>query len=66
MQLVKKLEIRSKYKMIEFLNKEPVGRIASIDANGYPQVIPMNFVYVQASEPHLDFRTRHFQAPEDC
>src|SRR5919109_3556773 len=55
MQLIKKLEIQSKSKMIEFLNKEPVGRIASIDTNGYPQVIPMNFVYVQAYEPHLHF-----------
>ena len=51
MQLVKKLEIQSKHKIIEFLNSEPVGRIASIDANGYPQVIPMNFVYVQANDP---------------
>ncbi len=31
--------------MIEFLNSQPVGRIASQDGNGYPQVIPMNFVY---------------------
>jgi uncharacterized protein len=45
MQLVKKYEIHSKHKMIEFLNGQPVGRIASLDSNGYPQVIPMNFVY---------------------
>ncbi len=45
MQLVKKYEIQSKHKMIEFLNGQPVGRIASLDANGYPQVIPMNFVH---------------------
>src|SRR5688572_27451382 len=45
MQLVKKFEIQSKHKMIEFLNGQPVGRIASLDANGYPQVIPMNFVH---------------------
>lgn len=51
MQLVKKLEIQSKHKIIEFLNSEPVGRIASIDTNGYPQVIPMNFVYVRANDP---------------
>ena len=31
--------------MVEFLNCQPVGRIASLDGNGYPQVIPMNFVY---------------------
>lgn len=36
---------KSKKKIIEFLNSEPVGRIASIDAAGFPQVIPMNFVY---------------------
>jgi nitroimidazol reductase NimA-like FMN-containing flavoprotein (pyridoxamine 5'-phosphate oxidase superfamily) len=48
MQLTKKLEIHSKKKIIEFLNKQPVGRIASIDANGYPQIIPMNFVYMEA------------------
>ena len=45
MQLVKKYEIQSKHKMIRFLNSQPVGRIASLDGNGYPQVIPMNFVY---------------------
>ncbi len=45
MQLIKKYEIQSKHKMIEFLNEQPVGRIASLDGNGYPQVIPMNFVY---------------------
>lgn len=45
MQLVKKYEIQSKKKMIDFLNKQPAGRVASIDKDGYPQVIPMNFVY---------------------
>jgi uncharacterized protein len=45
MQLVKKYQIRSKEKIIEFLNSQPAGRIASIDNNGYPQIIPMNFVY---------------------
>lgn len=49
MQLVKKYEIRSKQKMADFLNSQPVGRIASIDQNGYPQVIPMNFVYTNDS-----------------
>ena len=32
-------------KIIDFLNRQPAGRVASIDKNGYPQVIPMNFVY---------------------
>ena len=45
MQLIKKYEIKSKHKMVDFLNSQPVGRIASIDRDGYPQVIPMNFVY---------------------
>jgi nitroimidazol reductase NimA-like FMN-containing flavoprotein (pyridoxamine 5'-phosphate oxidase superfamily) len=45
MQLIKKYEIQSKHKMIEFLNEQPVGRVASLDGSGYPQVIPMNFVY---------------------
>lgn len=56
MQLVKKLEIQSKHKIIEFLNSEPVGRIASIDTNGYPQVIPMNFVYVESNDPRIPSR----------
>jgi nitroimidazol reductase NimA-like FMN-containing flavoprotein (pyridoxamine 5'-phosphate oxidase superfamily) len=33
--------------MITFLNEEKVGRVASIDVHGYPQIIPMNFVYVK-------------------
>jgi len=56
MQLIKKLEIQSKYKIIEFLNSEPVGRIASLDPNGFPQVIPMNFVFVQANDPRVHSR----------
>jgi nitroimidazol reductase NimA-like FMN-containing flavoprotein (pyridoxamine 5'-phosphate oxidase superfamily) len=47
MQITKKLEIQSKKKIVEFLNNQSVGRIASIDINGYPQIIPMNFVYLQ-------------------
>ena len=54
MQLTKKLEIQSKKKIIEFLHNQPVGRIASIDINGYPQIIPMNFVFVQADDPHTN------------
>jgi nitroimidazol reductase NimA-like FMN-containing flavoprotein (pyridoxamine 5'-phosphate oxidase superfamily) len=45
MQLIRKYEIQSKDKIIQFLNNQSVGRIASLDSNGYPQVIPMNFVY---------------------
>jgi len=46
MQLIGKLEIKSKEKITEFLNSEATGRIASTDANGFPQIIPMNFVFV--------------------
>jgi hypothetical protein len=45
MQLVKKYEIKSRQKIIDFLNSQPAGRVASLDEKGYPQVIPMNFVY---------------------
>ena len=41
----KKLEIKSKEKIIEFLSSQQTGRIASIDESGFPQIIPMNFVY---------------------
>jgi len=46
MQLLGKLEIKSKEKIIEFLSSQQTGRISSIDENGYPQIIPMNFVYI--------------------
>ncbi|MGI0021146.1 MAG: pyridoxamine 5'-phosphate oxidase family protein, partial [Nitrososphaera sp.] len=49
MQLVKKFEIKSRQKIIDFLNSQPAGRVASIDARGYPQVIPMNFVYTNGA-----------------
>ncbi len=38
-------KIKSKEKIIEFLQKEHTGRIATIDKNGFPFVAPMNFVY---------------------
>jgi uncharacterized protein len=47
MQLIPKLEIKSMVSMITFLNEEKVGRVASIDIHGYPQIIPMNFVFVK-------------------
>ena len=46
MQLLGKLVIKSKDKIIQFLNEEQTGRISSIDKNGYPQIIPMNFVFI--------------------
>ena len=49
MQLLGKLVIKSKDKIIQFLNEEHTGRISSIDNNGYPQIIPMNFVFISNS-----------------
>ena len=46
MQLLGKLEIKSKERIIEFLRSQQTGRISSIDENGYPQIIPMNFVFI--------------------
>ncbi len=49
MQLLGRLEIKSKEKIAEFLNQEHTGRICSIDENGFPQIIPMNFVFLNDS-----------------
>ena len=49
MQLLGKLIIKSKEKIIQFLNDENTGRISSIDEDGYPQIIPMNFVFINDS-----------------
>lgn len=46
MQLTGILQIRSHEKIKEFLNEEHVGRVSSIDENGFPQIIPMNFVFL--------------------
>ena len=46
MQLVGILQIRSYDKIKEFLHQEHVGRFATVDSNGYPQIIPMNFVFL--------------------
>lgn len=49
MQLLGKLIIKSKTKIIKFLNEEDTGRISSIDEHGFPQIIPMNFVFLNDS-----------------
>ena len=46
MQLVGILQIKSYKRIKEFLKEEHVGRISSIDENGFPQIIPMNFVFL--------------------
>ncbi len=49
LQLNRILKIQSRQKIQEFLNQEHVGRISSIDEAGYPQIIPMNFVFLDDS-----------------
>jgi len=46
LQLIGILKIHSFEKIKEFLKEEHVGRISSIDENGFPQIIPMNFVFL--------------------
>ena len=49
MQLLGRLEIKSPQKIAQFLNEEHVGRIASLDKDGFPQIIPMNFAFVNGA-----------------
>ena len=46
MQLVGILQMSSYEKIKDFLHQEHVGRLSSIDTNGFPQIIPMNFVFL--------------------
>lgn len=46
MQLTSRFRIKNINNIISFLNDIHVGRLATIDENGYPQVIPMNFVHL--------------------
>ena len=46
MQLVGILEIKSFDKIKEFLKQEHVGRMSTHDEDGYPQIIPMNFAFL--------------------
>jgi len=46
LQLVGILQIKSYDRVKQFLHQEHVGRISTIDENGYPQIIPMNFVFL--------------------
>ena len=45
MQWTGRLQIRSPERIQQFLDEEHVGRLATVDAGGYPQIIPMNFAY---------------------
>jgi len=45
MNFGKKSKINSKEKMIDFLHSERIGRISTLDEEGYSFIAPMNFVY---------------------
>ncbi len=45
MRFVPNSQIKSKEKIVEFLKQERIGRIATVDENGYSFIAPMNFVY---------------------
>jgi len=45
MQLTSRFRIKRIESIVSFLNDAHVGRLATIDKNGYPQIIPMNFVH---------------------
>ncbi len=45
MQLTSKFKIKEFGNIVTFLNENSVGRLSTIDIEGFPQVIPMNFVY---------------------
>ena len=45
-QLTGILQMRSLEKIKDFLHEEHVGRVSSIDRDGFPQIIPMNFVFL--------------------
>ncbi len=52
MQLTSRFRIKNVNNIVDFLKETHVGRLATIDENGYPQVIPMNFVHL--TTPNLD------------
>jgi|APSaa5957512535_1039671.scaffolds.fasta_scaffold95249_2 hypothetical protein len=45
MNFGEKSKIKSKEKIIEFLHSERIGRISTIDEDGFAFITPMNFVY---------------------
>lgn len=42
-------EIKSREKIIRFMQEERIGRFATIDKDGFPFVAPMNFVYFNSA-----------------
>jgi hypothetical protein len=45
MQLTSRFKIKEIKNIIKFFNDNNVERVSTIDSYGYPQIIPMNFVY---------------------
>ncbi len=67
MQLTSRFRIKKIQSLIEFLNERHVGRLATIDSNGFPQVIPMNFVHIvdlKDSSLSLDFNRKEIEKKE--
>lgn len=60
MQLTPNFKIKETKNIIKFFNDNTVGRISTIDNDGFPQVIPMNFVFANNftnnDEKTLDFQ----------
>ena len=65
MQLTNRFQIKSEHQIIGFLNSQTVGRICSIDKYGFPQVIPMNFVFVK-SEHEMKMNRHHTPITSDA
>jgi len=68
MQLTSRFRIKNIKNIIEFLNDIHVGRLATIDVNGYPQIIPMNFVHtvtnLTSKNLSLDYEKPTYQDDE--
>jgi uncharacterized protein len=60
MQLTSKFKIKEIKNIIKFFNDNNVGRISTIDRDGFPQVIPMNFVFANKFTNNDD-KTLDFQ-----
>lgn len=60
MKLTSKFRIKDFKNINDFLNKSHVGRLATIDSQGFPQIIPMNFVYlIKEKNNNLIFDDSH-------
>lgn len=60
MQLTSRFKIKDEKNIISFLNESHVGRLATIDVNGFPQIIPMNFVHLLTLSKNYDLNTEYY------